>query len=48
MILNERYKKGYKLRKDEEEDVSSYGISLRKRGDTVNGRGSSMDWPHLA
>ena len=26
--------KGYKWRKDEEEDVSSYRKSLRKRGDT--------------
>jgi len=31
--LKERYRKGYKLRRDEEEDVSSYWMTSGKRDD---------------
>jgi hypothetical protein len=34
--LKERQKEGYKLREDEEEDVSSYWMNVRKREDTGN------------
>jgi hypothetical protein len=32
----EIWKKGYKRREDEEEDTSSYWMTLRKRNDTEN------------
>jgi phosphoglucomutase len=35
-LLRERYREGQKWREDEDEDVSSYWMTLRKRGDPRN------------
>jgi hypothetical protein len=36
LLLKEIYRHGYKWREDEEEDVSSYWTTIRKREDTGN------------
>jgi hypothetical protein len=36
MLLKEQYAERQKLRKDKEEDVSKYWITLMKQGDTGN------------